>query len=157
MRRGIRLANRCTDPVAHTLRSIDVSEFGWTSRENARWLSTFTPPKWKKTADRRRSPRIDLMGQIQGELASMDLPIVVLDISLGGMRVATPIAFEVGARGQFLLTLGDGAVVVVTGRIVRCEPLKGASPAAFVSGVQFLGDDDAAGPTGVSDLVRKVE
>ena len=143
--------------AGHTLRSIDVSEFGWTSRENARWLSTFTPPKWKKTADRRRSPRIDLMGQIHGELASMDLPIVVLDISLGGMRIATPIAFEAGARGQFMLTLGDGAVVVVTGRIVRCQPIEGASPKAFASGVQFVDDADASGSTGVGEMLKKVE
>jgi len=108
--------------------------------------------------ERRRSARVELMGQLQGQLMSMDLPIVVLEISLGGMRIATPIAFEAGARGQFMLTLGDGAGVLVSGQIVHCHAVEDASPPAFISGVQFL-DDDAAPDAGgnLSDLVQKIK
>jgi hypothetical protein len=138
-----------------TLRSIDASEFGWTSRDNAQWLATFAVPGMRGGPERRRSARVDLMGQVQGQLVSVDLPIVVLEISLGGMRIATPVAFEPGARGQFLLTLGDGAGVMVPARIVHCSAVEGASPAAFVSGVQFLDDEDGDG-SGINDLVQKI-
>jgi PilZ domain len=108
--------------------------------------------------ERRRNTRVELMGQLQGQLVSMDLPIAVLEISLGGMRITTPIAFDVGARGRFMLTLGDGAGVLVLGQIVHCQPIEGATPQAFVSGVQFLDDDDApdAG-AGLSDLVQRIK
>ena len=52
----------------------------------------------------------------RGELVSADLPIVVREISLGGMSIETREAFEAGAH-DFVLTLGDGAGVLVLGRV----------------------------------------
>jgi hypothetical protein len=63
------------------------------------------------TGERRRAPRVDLVGQLRGELVSVDLPIVVREISLGGMSIETSEAFEIESRHSFVLTLGDGAGV----------------------------------------------
>lgn len=106
-------------------------------------------------ADRRRSPRVDLVGQLHGELVSVDVPIVVREISLGGMSIETTTPFESEARLEFLLTLGDGAAVFVLGRVSYCRQVDRDGAPAFVSGIQFL-DDDAAGEGNVSSLVRKV-
>lgn len=96
-------------------------------------------------ADRRRSARVDVLGRVQGQLVSLDVPVFVREISLGGMSVETPRAFDVGSTQQFLLTLGDGARVEVSGRIVYSRPADDLKREFFVSGVQFV-DDDSAKP-----------
>ena len=103
--------------------------------------------------DRRRSPRVELMGRVHGQLISANLPVQVREISLGGMSIETREGFETGSRLNFVLTLGDGAGVLVAGRIVYSRLLDGSSPAVYVSGLEFV-DEDADG--GVSDLVERV-
>jgi hypothetical protein len=108
-------------------------------------------------ADRRRSPRVQLVGQLMGELVSLPVPIAVREISLGGMSFESPRLFHVGARHQFVLTLGDGAGVVVTGRIVYSHAAPRPAKADYVSGVQFLDDDDTpAAPPRVGGLIQKL-
>ena len=104
--------------------------------------------------DRRRSARVELMGRVHGQLTSADLPVNVREISLGGMSIETSQSFEVGSVLNFVLTLGDGAGVLVAGRVVYCRVLDGSDPGLFVSGLEFVDEDGEDG--GVSDLVQKV-
>jgi len=107
--------------------------------------------------ERRRAPRVDLVGQLHGQLVSMDIPINVREISLGGMSFQTPKPFEVNTRHEFMLTLGDGAGIVVLGRIAYCnKSVDRLSGEMFIVGLQFL-DEDAENPDGeVGDLIRRV-
>ena len=98
-----------------------------------------------KPSDRRRSPRVEMIGQMHGRLASIDRQLVVRDVSLGGMSIETPVPLEPGSVLQFVLTLGDGAGVDVAGRIVRCIEATGPRGAVFVSGVQFVDEEPDAG------------
>jgi Tfp pilus assembly protein PilZ len=104
--------------------------------------------------DRRRSARVELMGRLHGQLISADLPVQVREISLGGMSVETPEGFETGSVLTFVLTLGDGAGVLVATRVVYSRLLGDSSPATYVSGLEFVDEDGESG--GVSDLVEKV-
>jgi hypothetical protein len=105
--------------------------------------------------DRRRSPRVDLVGQLQGELVSMDVPVAVREISLGGMSIETTTPFDKETRLAFMLTLGDGAAVFVVGRVAYCRQVDRDGTPAFVSGIQFF-DDEESGQGHVGNLVRKV-
>ena len=105
-------------------------------------------------AERRRSPRVDLVGQIRGELISVELPIVVREISLGGMSIETSAEFDVDTRHDFVLTLGDGAGVFVKGRVAYSRRIERPGGPVFVSGIQFVDDDPQAE---VGDLVRRVQ
>ena len=107
-----------------------------------------------QTTDRRRSPRVELMGRVHGELISSNLPVHVREISLGGMSIETREGFESGSVLSFVLTLGDGAGVLVAGRIVYSRMIDGSDPAMYVSGLEFVDEDGEDG--GVSDLVEKV-
>src|SRR5262245_8273664 len=95
------------------------------------------------TSERRRAPRVDLVGQLHGELVSVDVPILVREISLGGMSIETSTAFNVESRHEFMLTLGDGAGVFVLGRVAYCRRIERPGGDVFISGIQFL-DEDAA-------------
>ncbi|HXT69786.1 MAG TPA: PilZ domain-containing protein [Vicinamibacterales bacterium] len=106
--------------------------------------------------ERRRAPRVDLVGQLQGELVSVDLPIRVREISLGGMSIETTEAFAVDTRHSFVLTLGDGAGVFVLGRVAYSRKLDQDGGAIFVTGIQFLDEDAGDAGGDVEDIVRKV-
>lgn len=107
--------------------------------------------------DRRRSPRIELLGRLHGHSVSLDLPVRVVQISLGGMAIETAMPFPVGAVHLFRLTLGDDSTTELTGRVMHS---RNTAPAGdkplFTTGVQFIdGDvDESAGAVG--DLIDKV-
>jgi Tfp pilus assembly protein PilZ len=107
-------------------------------------------------ADRRRSTRVEVLGRIRGQVVSLDVPVLVREISLGGMSVETPQAFEVGSINTFLLTLGDGAGIDVAGRIVYSRPSADTDRRFFVSGVQFVDQDDLNPDARVGGLITKV-
>ena len=107
-------------------------------------------------ADRRRSTRVEVLGKIHGQVVSLDVPLEVREISLGGMSIETPKAFTVGAIESFLLTLGDGAGVEVHGRVVYSSAASAEKPDVFVTGIQFV-DDDKITDTPVGGLIDKIQ
>jgi hypothetical protein len=109
------------------------------------------------TRERRRSPRIQILGQLHGHNVTLDVPVIVRDFSLGGMAVETAFPFPIGAVHDFRLTLGDGAVVDLRGQVRRSEPA--ADPGAagrYVTGIEFVDDEveRADGPAAVIDKIR---
>jgi Tfp pilus assembly protein PilZ len=107
-------------------------------------------------ADRRRSTRVEVLGRIQGQVVSLNVQVLVREISLGGMSVETPEAFEVGSVNTFLLTLGDGAGIDVAGRVVYSRPSADNDRRFFVSGIQFVDLDDLSLETPVAGLIKHV-
>jgi hypothetical protein len=98
--------------------------------------------------ERRHSPRIEILGRLHGHTVAFDVPVEVREISLGGMAVETGIPLVEGAVHEFLLTLGDGSTVELTGRVMHSRLVsEEADPQTYVSGVQFLDEQpDAASP-----------
>jgi hypothetical protein len=88
-------------------------------------------------------------------LVSVDLPIVVREVSLGGMSFETSEAFEVDSRHNFVLTLGDGAGVVVSGRVAYSRRVDRPQGAIFITGIQFLDEEQGNGGD-VGELVKKI-
>jgi Tfp pilus assembly protein PilZ len=107
--------------------------------------------------DRRRSARVEVLGQIQGRLVSLETPVTVREMSLGGMSIETPTAFEAGSTSDFLLTLGDGAGIEVAGKIVYSRPIDGAGKPRYLSGVQFVDQDDRDPHTSVGGLMTRIK
>lgn len=92
--------------------------------------------------DRRRSPRVEMLNRLHGHVTSLDVPVVVREISLGGMSLQTTTPLAVGHVLEFRVTLGDGSVVPLSGRVLRSANLAAAGePPVYISGVQFVGDD----------------
>lgn len=106
--------------------------------------------------DRRRSPRIELMGRLHGHSVSLDLPVRVVQMSLGGMAVETAVSFPVGAVHVFRLTLGDGSTTELTGRVMhsRNAAPDGATP-VFTTGIQFV-ESDEDGATTAEDIFNRL-
>jgi hypothetical protein len=109
------------------------------------------------SSDRRRSPRIEILGRLHGHVVAFETPVTVREISLGGMTIHTSMDLGEGAVHAFLLTLGDGSVVQLTGRILhsRREPGSNDGPVSYVSGIRFIEDEPDATAT-VSQIIDKV-
>jgi hypothetical protein len=103
-------------------------------------------------SERRRAPRIAILGRVHGHVASLDVAVTVREMSLGGLSMETAIAFPVGALHEFRLTLGDGASVELKGRVVYCrEASSSGGGVIYVTGVQFVDDDPP-----VDDIIGKI-
>jgi hypothetical protein len=107
-------------------------------------------------ADRRRSTRVEVLGKVQGQVVSLEMPVTVREMSLGGMSIETTTAFEVGSTSDFLLTLGDGAGVEVYGKVVYTRLIEGSGQPRYLSGIQFVDVDEADPGTPVGGLITKV-
>ena len=93
--------------------------------------------------ERRRSPRVELLGRLHGHAVSLNLPLLVREVSLGGMSMVTSVPFPVGAIHEFSLTLGDGAAVSLNGRIVYSREMESSEgEPQYVSGVEFVSTPD---------------
>ena len=108
--------------------------------------------------ERRRSTRVELLGKLHGHSVSLDLPVSILEISLGGMAIQTGLPFPVGAVHAFRLTLGDESTVELHAKVMHCRNVAPVDAApAYVTGFQFVEDEPPeSGPT-VGDLIDRVK
>jgi hypothetical protein len=90
----------------------------------------------------RRTPRLDVTGQIQGYLVELDAPAIVCEIGMGGFRVATRVETPVGAEYEFRFTLGNGNVMYARARSIhsRAVASRDGIPHLFMSGFAFTAD-----------------
>ena len=94
-------------------------------------------------AERRRSPRVEMLGRVRGHSSPPGSPIYVREMSLGGMAVETPFELTVGMVHLFRLRLGDGSAVELRGRVLRCANIaKPDAPPHYASGIKFEDDDE---------------
>lgn len=107
--------------------------------------------------ERRRSPRIEILGRLHGNIVSLDMPITVLDISLGGLSIQAAVAFPASAIHEFKLALGDGSSTLMRGKILHSrEVLLPDGTRVFVTGVAFVDDEPAEGDDAIGDLIDKM-
>lgn len=109
------------------------------------------------TDDRRRSTRIELLGRLHGHSVSLNLPVQVVEISLGGMAIETNVPFPVGAVHAFRLTLGDDSTTEIVGRVMhsRATSPAGAAESTYVTGIKFV-DEDPDTSDGIGGILDRV-
>ena len=77
------------------------------------------------------------MMRVQGELTSVDTPIVVHDLSRSGFAVVSSRAFEAGDTLDFKLDGAGEQPIAVSAVAVHTRPF-GASPNLYLSGFRFV-------------------
>jgi hypothetical protein len=97
----------------------------------------------------RRAPRIEVMGQLHGQLVPMNLPLDVRDLSSGGFAVESSVSFPVGAVHRFRFITRTGAEVLVRATARHCRPVDSLDGAPrFLAGFSFIlepsGETEAA-------------
>jgi len=87
--------------------------------------------------ERRRVPRLQVLGRIQGRLVSLPLPVELRDMGPGGFSVESALPFPQGARRLFLLTTAGGLQVLIEGAVAHCRPDHNGE-ARYVTGFKFM-------------------
>lgn len=88
--------------------------------------------------ERRRAPRLQVLGRIQGRLVSLPLPVELRDMGPLGFSVESALPFPQGARRLFLFTTAGGLQVLIEGAAAHCRPHRG-DEARYITGFSFVG------------------
>ena len=88
--------------------------------------------------ERRKSPRLEVLGRIRGELVPLAVPITLLELSQGGFSMQTTSDFPVGAIHAFRFTSSNRPAIVLHARIVHILRTSGGGGAvSYVIGLEF--------------------
>jgi hypothetical protein len=105
-------------------------------------------------SDRGRTPRLEVLERIQGELRALDMPVTLLDLSYGGFLMEAPVDFIVGGSHDFRFTAARQALIVLCARVVHSAP---TGVATYVMGLEFEEADSAAVQDAVELLLDLLE
>ena len=106
------------------------------------------------TRERRRSRRVEVMGDLAGTSVRLDEPIVIKEMSAGGLTIATKFPFKVGSTQEFRVTR-DHESTLLKGRVVHQRVTLDRDEVSYISGIQF--DDSTALQGWLRDLLDEVE
>src|SRR5262249_50972563 len=112
--------------------------------ENARIVSDGRPEPAKKAsgAERRRDPRLDVLGELHGYIETLGIPLIVRDLSLGGCSIETHQPLESGSTQYIRIDVYDSISVTLQARVAHSSRAAGADrPTRYISGMQFLDAD----------------
>ena len=94
----------------------------------------------RQGADRRRFPRIWLIGDLHGRPVRVNEPFVLLEMSLGGFSVESCIPFPTGAEHPFEFT-SVGGTTVLRGVAIHCMRVdQGKGLPTYTCGFAFKED-----------------
>jgi hypothetical protein len=95
-----------------------------------------TPP------NRRRFPRLQVLGLVDGYLLPLDVPLAVIELSTGGFSVRGATPFPPGSRHHFRFTTGQDQEVTIDATAVHCRLVQAGTDGhiAYISGFEFSSD-----------------
>ncbi len=107
-------------------------------------------------ADTRDAARLDILGELQGEVAIL-APLTIKEISRGGALVETSFPLQLNSLHEFRLELG-GRPVVLRGRIAHCRIVDvDQDVVVYRAGLEFIEPSDhvVAAVEGYIEMVRR--
>ena len=114
----------------------------------ASWLQPSSGPA-TGSIEGRRAPRLEVTGQIQGQILGLDAPIIVCEISVDGFRIVTSVKLEVDAIHELRFALQDGSAVFTRARVIHQYEIgrgEGGTP-LHATGFAFVDDTWRGRPT----------
>ncbi len=98
-------------------------------------------PRMPGPTDKRDSERIQILGDLHGEVMVFQ-PVAVKEISRGGAQVETAFSLQLDSLHEFRLTLGERSVVV-KGRVAHCRISDvDQELVLYRSGIEFIEPND---------------
>jgi len=108
-------------------------------------------------AERRQSPRIEILGQLDGFLMTVDTGVTILDLSAGGFGIDSPVPLESGEVHECRFSLRDGVSVILLAKVVHCRPKKAKKGATrYLAGFEFLEQPNAEAAAAHAQLLERV-
>ena len=86
--------------------------------------------------NRRRSPRIDVLLRVKGELAPVGSPVTILNVNRTGFALLSEVWFRPGARVELRMMAINGPSVQIAGIARQAQPVQRAS-GLYMTGFSF--------------------
>jgi hypothetical protein len=93
------------------------------------------------TADRRRSPRVEVLGRIAGESGPAHVRVTLLNMSRSGFMMQSSVNHPLGHILEFRFTVAEEESIVLRGRVVHVMRTTGAHTTSYISGLEFVDRD----------------
>lgn len=91
--------------------------------------------------ERRRTPRIQVMGRLHGRSVALGLPVRIREVGFGGFSLESSVPFPKGAEHLFRFTLDDGTVVEVQATSIHTMQVTTPGGPSHFSGFAFSDPD----------------
>ena len=93
------------------------------------------------TTERRAACRLEVLDQLNGQLVSMNVPILVRELGAGGFSIESNVPFPIGAHHQFRFTTAAGLAIILEAAVVHSQPTRPAHGwKRYVTGFSFVHD-----------------
>lgn len=128
----------------------------------SRTLTPFAPARERKRRsfiDRRQSLRlivVDWLYCVESRALTLDAPIVLKDLSLGGFAFESALVLPKGTEHRFQFTAQDGSSFEVTAESVHSAPVDGADGTRYLTGMKFLRSPEQEQNDPIKVLVDKI-
>ena len=106
--------------------------------------------------ERRTTERFSALGGFQVQVASTNLPLVLLDISTAGFAVQSPVDFKAGVTFEFRFMPANAAALFVRAINVHCLQVMDRGKRSYVAGFSFSSETVAASRPQIERLVDLV-
>ena len=87
--------------------------------------------------DRRQTPRVDLLREVQGHLLALDEAVTVQQLGPGGLTVVAGVPLSPSHIHDLRLTLDD-TVISLKARVVHSRAVVDSDDVSYVSGLAFV-------------------
>ena len=106
--------------------------------------------------ERRRHPRVRVLGELYGRVVAFDAPVGIQNIGLGGFSIVAPLAFPPNAEHKFEVTAPDGYTAIIKGRAAHSAAQTGANGAvSYLTGFELV-VTEAQDVTVMADLLTRL-
>ncbi len=106
-----------------------------------------------QSRNQRRSPRVDVLLRVKGELVPVGFPIRIFNLNRTGFAVLSEVRFRAGERLNVRLTSIGGPSVLVSAAAVHTAP-RPSAPGLYQTGFVFLPDHPSG--TVPEDAIREL-
>jgi hypothetical protein len=107
--------------------------------------------------NRRKSPRLQITGDVQAHLIPTELSLTILDLSEGGFAVASPIEFKHHTRYEFEFCSVHCPNLIVSAVNVHCLRMVSSGQQSFVAGFSFIEEGNGHVRESIAELIRDIE
>ena len=105
-------------------------------------MNTTEPPATPRlVTERRKTPRVQVLGQLYGQAISLEVPISVRNVGLGGFSTESLVPFPLGARHEFRFAVAGRVAIQIKAVVVHRRPAYSADGlTSFITGFEFIHD-----------------
>lgn len=104
----------------------------------------------------RRSPRIDVLERVAGEVGPGNVPVTLLNLSLGGCLMQGAVEYPLGQTIELRIRMDGKTPIPIQARVVHAMRATAGEITSYISGLEFLDRGNTDFEQALESLVRSL-